>query len=63
MVFKTTTFPNQFDGTHLLFAFDTNSQKLKVDQIIVGLTWVWAWPVFCKTLKLTVSEEWKDGIN
>ena len=43
--------------------FDTNSPKLKVDQNIFGLTWVWMWPVFCKTLKLTVTEEWKDEID
>ena len=39
--------------------FDTNSKKFKVDQNIFVLTWVWMQPVF-KTLKLTVSEEWKD---
>ena len=44
---------------------DTDSHKLKVDKKFIGLTWS---KNGCgqsghKTLKLTVSQKWTDGIN
>ena len=44
---------------------DTNSQKLKVGRKFFGLAWSKMGVVNLdfRTLKLTVSEEWRDGIN
>ena len=55
-------FQNKWMKYPYFLHFDTNAKKFKVDQNIFVLTWVWMQPVF-KTLKLTVSKEWKDEIN
>ena len=43
---------------------DANSQNMKVDQkFLVGHGQKWVWPICSRTVKLTTSQEFLDGIN
>ena len=64
-IFQLTISPEQINEIAWFLHVDTNSHKLKVDQKFLGWTWseMGVTSLVHRTLKLTISQEWVDGMN